>query len=393
MRIAVLAHVRHPIRPPFMGGMEAHAYHLARELQRRGHDVTLFAAGDSDAGVPLRPVMRAHYEQRYPWHEYHGTDELNDYLDGAFAKTCAELLAGDFDVVHNNTLHRYLPRLSRVYRVPMVTSLHVPAFEWLRRAVEESAAPWTRFTATTRQHARSYWAAALPAEAHVVHNGIDPAAWAYGERGDGSVVWAGRIAPNKGTHLAVAAARRAGLPMTLYGPVEREDYFAAEVAPLLTPAIQYGGHVSAARLSAALRRASVFAFTPMWDEPFGLAAVEAMACGLPVAAFDRGAVREVIGERAGRYAAGGDVVGLAAAMRRCLAIDRAEPRRRVEGHYSITRMVDGYEAVYERAVAGLGSEAADVEFPEWELRVGAPPARASLDHVAELPRALLHGVE
>ena len=113
MRIAVVAHVRHPIREPFMGGMEGHTYLLANALQARGHDVTLFAAGDSDAGVSLAPVLARHYERDYPWHDYHGTDVLNDYVDAAYAKTARALLNGDFDVIHNNSLHRYLPRLAR----------------------------------------------------------------------------------------------------------------------------------------------------------------------------------------------------------------------------------------------------------------------------------------
>ena len=368
MRIALLTHVRYPIRAPFMGGMEAHAYHLARALQSRGHDVTLFAAGDSDAGVPLWPVLERGYEPDFPWHAYHGTDVLNDFVDAAFARVARRLAEGDFDVIHNNTLHRYLPRLARARRLPMVTSLHVPAFDWLRRAVHEGAAPWSRFTATSRTHARSYWDGALPDEAHVVHNGIDLARWPYRERGDDSILWAGRIAPNKGTHLAVRAAALAGLRMDVYGPTELPDYFDEEIAPHLSDRIRYHGHASAEELAAAMGRAGAFAFTPMWDEPFGLVAAEAMASGLPVAAFDNGAAREVVGEVAGRVVPGGDVAALAAAMQETLAVPRTLPRKRVEERFTIERMVDGYEAVYARAVAGLGEDAAAVSFPEYELR-------------------------
>ena len=367
MRIAVLAHVRHPIAPPFMGGMEAHSYHLARALQARGHDVTLFASGDSEAGVPVAPVVPVHYERRYPFEVYHGTDTLNDYLDAAFAKTGGLLLDGGFDLVHNNSLHRYPPRLSRTHRLPMVTSLHVPAFEWLRRAVHESAAPWCRFTTTSRQHARSYWSGDLPEGAHVVHNGIDLQEWPLGEGGSGRAIWAGRIHPNKGAHLAVQAARRAGVPLDLYGPREIEGYFREEIEPHLSENIRYRGHVSGAELAAAMRAACVYAFTPMWDEPFGLVAVEAMACGCPVAAFDNGAAREVVGG-AGRFAASGDVDGLAEALRAALTIPRQVPRSRVERRFSIDGMVDGYEAVYEAAVHGRSVPAARVRFPRWELR-------------------------
>ncbi len=354
-----------------MGGMEAHVYHLVQALKARGHAVTLFAAGDSDAGVELFPIIGRHYEPDFPWHRYHGTEALNDYVDAAFSRAVRELLKGDYDVVHNNTLHRYPPRLSRVHRLPMVTSLHVPSFDALRRAVHESAAPWSHFTATSRTHARSYWADAPPPEAHVVHNGIDLANWRFGNTGDGSLLWAGRIEPNKGTHLAVRAAARAGLPMSLYGPIELPHYFDAEIRPLLSDAIRYRGHVSGAELAAAMAGAGAFAFTPMWDEPFGLVAIEAMACGLPVAGFDNGAVREVVGEEAGRLAPGGDVPALAAAMTAALSIPREYARSWVEERFDIARMVDGYERVYHAARAGCRGKAPEVTFPEIELRVAA----------------------
>ena len=355
MRIAILAHIRHPIAQPFMGGMEAHAYHLAHALQGRGHDVTLFASGDSRVDVALVSVTPEHYERTYPFERYHGSDQLNEFLDAAFAKTLPDLRDGEFDVIHNNSLHRFPPRMSYEQRIPMVTSLHVPAFDWLRRAVLESAAPWCRFTATSRRHALSYWSdattGALPDGAHVVHNGIDLSAWSFAPQGNGRAIWAGRIHPNKGPHLAAEAARRAGVALDLYGPIEIREYFDQRLRPLLSESIRYRGHVSGERLAARMREASVYVFTPMWDEPFGLVAVEAMACGLPVAAFDNGAAREVVGS-AGIIAPAGDVDALAEAIRRALAIPRLVPRARVEESFSVDGMVAGYEAVYEAAITG-----------------------------------------
>jgi NAD(P)-dependent dehydrogenase (short-subunit alcohol dehydrogenase family) len=117
LRIAIVGHIRHPIAPPFKGGMEAFTHSLARMLAERGHDVTLLASGDSAAGLPpgvkLLPLCETHYDARYPWHEFHGTDALNDHLDACYARAARLLLEGHFDVVHNNALHRYLPRLSR----------------------------------------------------------------------------------------------------------------------------------------------------------------------------------------------------------------------------------------------------------------------------------------
>ena len=376
MRIAVIGHVRHPIRPPFMGGMEAHSWHLVRGLTRRGHDVTLFASGDSDPAFRIHPVLREHYDRRFPWADHIGSKALNAHVDGGFARAGRDLLEGGFDVVHNNALHRYPPRLARRHRLPMVTSLHVPPFDALDRAVAEGHAPWTRFTVTSARQVESWWPGDVPSGARVVHNGVDLADWPFSPRGDGTVVWSGRITPNKGVHLAVTAARRAGVPLTIYGMIEDRPYFDREVTPYLGRGVTYGGHLAVGELASALGRAGAFLFTPRWDEPFGLAAVEAMATGLPVAATRMGAVEEVIGDQAGRLAEPDDVAGLARALTEALRIDRAVPRARVERHFAIDRMIDGYEALYGEVRAARHDPFPDVAFPPIELRVA--PALSTL---------------
>ena len=165
------------------------------------------------------------------------------------------------------------------------------------------------------------------------------------------------MTPNKGPHFAAQAALRAGVPLTLFGPIEDPDYWAAEVEPLLGPAVRYGGHLAGAALAKELGRASVFLFTPCWDEPFGLVAAEAMACGLPVAAFDQGAAREVIGE-AGAFAPPGDVAALAAAIGTALAIPRTMARGRVERMFTRDLWLDRCEALYRAAAVDGTSLAA-----------------------------------
>lgn len=349
MRIALIAHPRHAIAPPFEGGMEAHSWHLARGLAARGHDVTLLAAGGSEAGVPLWPILPEPYEAAFPWAQHRDTPALDAHLDAAHARANAHVAEGDYDVVHNNGLHRFPPRHARARRQPTVTALHVPPFAALHRAVRDSEAPWHLVTVTSAQQ-RARWWDAPPPTARVVHNGIDPAAWPFVAEGRGSAVWSGRIMANKGTGLAARAARAAGVPLTILGAIEDPAYFEAEVAPWLGRDVRYGGHLGAAALASALGRASALLFTPMWDEPFGLAAVEAMACGLPVAAFDRGAVREVVGP-CGAYAPAGDVDALARALRTAMTLDRREARARVEARFTLERMIDALEACYEEAVA------------------------------------------
>ena len=374
MKIAVLAHIRHPVRPPFMGGMEAHAWHLSRALADRGHEVTLFASGDSEVGggVRLHPVVAEHYDRALPWHEFHGTPALNEHLDAAFARAGHDLVAGGFDVAHNNTLHRFPPRLSRKARLPMVSSMHVPPFDTLRRAMNDSLAPWHLATTTSALQRQRWWDTP-PAEARVVGNGIALADWPFEPEGDGSAVWAGRITPTKGTHLAAQAARIAGVPLTIFGSIEHRDYFEQEVRSLLGDGIRYGGHIDGAALAAEIGRASALLFTPLWDEPFGLVAIEAMACGLPVAAVEMGAVREVIGD-SGAYAPANDPEALARALTRAMALPRAAARARVEARFSIRAMIEGYEALYAEAVAARGAEAPEACYAPHQLRIGETPA-------------------
>ena len=370
MRVAVLGHIRHPIARPFAGGMEAHCWHLVHALKARGHEVTLFAAGDSEVEVALHPVIETHYDREMPWADWHGTAAFNAFQDGAFARILPAL--DGFDVIHNNSLHRYPPRLARRDRLAMVTSLHVPPFAPLDRTVRGAAAPWALFTTCSERQREVWWPGGAPRAAHVVANGIDPAAWPYRERGGAGAVWAGRIAPNKAPHLAIAAARRAGLPLTLFGAVEDRPYYEDRVRPFLGGDIRHAGHLSGAALAAEMGRGDVLLFTPDWDEPFGLAAVEGMACGLPVAATDMGATREVVGE-AGRLAPRGDAAALARALRAAVEIPRPVPRARVERLFTLERMVAGYEDLYARAMAGRDAPAPGIAFSDIEL-----PARRRL---------------
>ncbi|PVA05871.1 glycosyltransferase [Thalassorhabdomicrobium marinisediminis] len=378
-RIAIVGHIRHPIAPPFMGGMEAFTHTLAGQLARRGHDVTLLASADSAVGLPggvtLLPITDAHYDTRYPWHEFHGTDILNDHLDVCYARAARLLLDGGFDVIHNNALHRFIPRLSRAQRLPMVTSLHIPPFKVLRRALSDSAAPWHLSSVTSARQAEIWWPDGAPDTAHVVHNGIELQRWPYHAQGDGSAIWAGRITPTKGTALAAEAAQRAGVPLRICGTIEHRDYFNDAVRPHLGGGVEYVGHLAAADLAQAYGQASVALFTPLWEEPFGLAAVEAMATGLPVASTGQGAVREVLGN-AGVIARSDTAADLAEALVQAADIPPTVPRSRVESYFSAETMIDGFERLYARARAEQDVPLAEVFYPSHALQVGrAGPGR------------------
>ena len=353
----MLAHVRHPIAEPFMGGMEAHSWHLANGLAARGHEVMLFASGDSDPRFAIDPVLDRHYEATFPWAEHRGSPPLIAHVDAGYAAACDRIAAGGFDVVHNNSLHRFPLERRRTDATPTVTSLHVPPFDALHWFVAASPAPQHRLTVTSASQLRAWWPNGAPPEASVLHNGIDTSHWRFRPDGDGSAAWCGRITPNKGTHLAIAAARRAGIALTLYGAIDDADYWRDVVAPALGGDVRYAGHLGAAELPAAIGAASVFLFTPCWDEPFGLVAAEAMACGVPVAALDMGAAREVVDD-AGSVAPAGDVPALADAIVAAAAVPRAHARARVERLFSRDRWLDGCERLYRQCAQGRAHLAA-----------------------------------
>lgn len=370
LRIAIVGHIRHPIAPPFMGGMEAFTHTLARMLAQRGHDVSLLASGDSAAGLPkgvtLVPIVEQHYDTIYPWHDFHGTAVLNAHLDACYSRAAEILVQGRFDVIHNNALHRYLPRLARAAGLPMVTSLHIPPFKVLKGAMEDSAAPWHLSTVTSARQRGIWWPDDAPNTAHVVHNGIDLSNWPYRPKGDGSAVWAGRITPTKGTHLAVQAAHLAGVPLRVFGTIEHLDYFNDAVRPHLYGPVEYAGHLQTSDLATAYGKASAALFTPLWEEPFGLAAVEAMATGLPVAATGQGAVREVLGD-AGVIAATDTAEGLAEALVQALRITPDIPRNRVETLFDALGMVDHFEALFHEAMSNRSQHVPSVRYAPYQL--------------------------
>lgn len=366
MRIALLGHLRFPIAEPFKGGMEAFVWHLAKGLTERGHEVDLLASGDSDSVARLVPVRPEHYEPTIPWQRWHGTDRLNEWLDAAYADALRMLARGGYDVSHNNSLHRYPPRWARREGQAMVSSMHVPPFGPLYRAVHDASAPWNLTTVTSETQGERWWQDGRPETGRVVHNGIDLSLWPFSPAGNGEAVWAGRITELKAPDHAARAARREGVPLTIFGAVEDRDWYRSVLEPLLGADIRYGGHLSGSELAAELGRVSAALFTPLWDEPFGLAAIEAMACGTPVAGYASGAVAEVVGP-GGTLADPGDEDGLAKALIDAMAMDRRIPRARVERAFTLERMIDRFEELYREAHAAIPRDVAPVRYEQHEL--------------------------
>lgn len=348
MRVCLIASSRFPVAEPFHGGLEAHTATLAAALKARGHEVSVFAAPGSDPalGIVELPVRRftasegaradvgAHPDS---WMQEHH----------AYLALMLDLMREGherFDVVHNNSLHHLPIAMGSALSLPMVTTLHTPPLGWLESAM--SLAPRTSSFAAVSRHTAQAWSHVVTAD--VVPNGVDTDRWRPGPGGD-RAVWTGRIVPEKAPHLAIAAARRAGLSIDLAGPVLDTTYFAEAVQPLLGDDVRLLGHLGTDELADVVGRARVALVSPEWDEPYGLVAAEAMACGTPVAAFARGALGEILDVRSGRLARPGDVDDLARATVEAAELDRGQVRAHAVQHCSIDRMVRRYEDLYRRA--------------------------------------------
>jgi glycosyltransferase involved in cell wall biosynthesis len=355
MRIALIASNRFPISQPFAGGLEAHVFHLARALAQAGHRVSLFAAPGSDPSIDcatlqvraleLSPAARA--DSSMPSAEFmadhHAYLTLMLRLAGADGDT--------FDVIHNHSLHHLPVAMAPTLTTPMLCTLHTPPTPWLESALRATAGNGARFAAVSTHTARS-WQHLLP-DVTVVHNGVDAQRWPLGPGGH-DLVWFGRITSEKAPHLAIAAARLARRRLIIAGPISDPDYYVGHVRPHLGSDVVYAGHLAHRDLARLVGTSAAALVTPQWDEPYGLVVAEAMMCGTPVVAFDRGGIPEIVDTRAGRLVPAGDVAAMAAAIPEAVALSRMDVHVQATHRCSSAAMVTDYVDIYRAMIEDAG---------------------------------------
>jgi glycosyltransferase involved in cell wall biosynthesis len=333
MRIAIVAPPWVPVPPPAYGGTEAVLDTLARGLVDAGHEVLLFATGDSTC-----PVERAWvYDEAVGVGVGGAAEELHQVI-------AAYDVVADADVVHDHTLTGPL-YVERFPELPVVTTNHGP-FTGVLGSLYRAVSTRVPVIAISHHHASTADGVEL---AGVVHHGIDLKRVPVGDGSGGYALFLGRMSPDKGVDTAVRVARRAGVPLRIAAkcaePAELA-YFRERVEPLLGGDIEYVGEVGGAEKLALVGEATCLLNPIAWPEPFGMVMIEALAAGTPVVTTPWGAAPELVADGVTGFVRA-DEAGLVAALGAAADLDRSACRAAAEERFSAERMVADHVAIYE----------------------------------------------
>jgi glycosyltransferase involved in cell wall biosynthesis len=341
MRIAQIAPPWITVPPAGYGGTEWVVKQLCDGLPGRGHEVVLYATGDSRTEAELRsvfPVQMPQFMEKASFDAAHVTFALDDIIaDGAF------------DLVHDHSGFLVVAFSRYLDLPPILHTIHC-AFDDIAYPFYERFRDAAAFNAISAYHQSQ----APPGMdwAGVVYNALDIERWPLTPQKDDYLLAFGRVAAAKGFHHSIEIARRTGHRLIMAGVLQEryEEYFEHEVAPHIDgDQIVYEGEVDDARKRELFAHAKAFLFPITWPEPFGLVMIEAMATGTPVLALRQGSVPEVVAHGRTGFVRD-DVDELVADVARVGEIDPAECRAWVEDHFTVPRMLDGYEAAYRRVL-------------------------------------------
>jgi len=349
MKIAQVAPIWERVPPKKYGGSERVVYNLTEGLVKRGHQVTLFASGDSQTSAKLvATVPKSLREMGVPWENalyplYH--------LAEAFEK------ADEFDILHThlNTRQDYpiLP-FSRFIKTPVVSTTHMEypttpdRVDRLQLLKKYKNHPLVSISNAQRKIKGLNYVA-------TVYNGIEINEFEFNEKPKNYLMWLGRFSPSKGAKEAIELAKKTDQKLILAGKIdiynkEYMEYYKKEIKPNLgQKQIIYLGEVGQKQKANLLKNAYALINLIQWDEPFGLVPVEAMACGTPVIATNRGSMPELIkdGETGFLVKTMDQAIS---ALKRINQISRRACREHVEKNFTVEKMVEGYERVYEKVI-------------------------------------------
>ena len=353
MRLAILSPISWPTPPRGYGPWEQIAHDIATGMARRGCDVTLFATANSTTPVRIASVVPVGINE---------DPALSGDVYGALHTAHCFARASEFDLIHNNFDWKPLTYALATTAPPLVTTIHgfsaPPILAAYYAAAHRSF--YCSISESDRDPGLDYLA--------TTYNGIDPAAFTFVEKPGDYLLFLGRFHPEKGTHLAIEIARRAGVRLVIAAIPQDEAYFHTMVEPHIDgDRVRFIGAVEREARDALLRGALALVHMTTRPERFGLTMIEAMACGTPVLGAKMGSIPEIVIDGETGFVCD-SVDSAVARVADLAALDRRACRRHVETRFSLERMLDGYEDAYVRALA---------------MRVPPPPsdvARAAREH-------------
>jgi glycosyltransferase involved in cell wall biosynthesis len=372
MRIAQIAPLTEAVPPKLYGGTERVISWLTEALVEAGHDVTLFASGDSVTAAKLESVWPRALR-------LDGSVCEPNALHMSMLETVARR-ASEFDLLHFHLDYYPFSLFSRL-ETPFVTTMHgrldLPEHQTVFRTFP--SAPIVSISYSQRKP--------LPHAAWVgtVHHGAPEQLLTPTGRRPEYLAFLGRISPEKGLPDAIRVARRCGIPLKIAAKVDKvdADYFAEQIKPLLhAPKIEFVGEISDGEKSEFLSGAVALLTLIDWPEPFGLVMIEAMACGTPVVAFGRGAAPEVIDDRITGFIVEGEDEAVAA-VNRLHELSRVRVRQVFEERFTSRRMAADYVNIYKKLIRIPSRSCIHRALNGWSRRDGRPIAAVPLQLTSE----------
>jgi glycosyltransferase involved in cell wall biosynthesis len=361
MKIALLAPLVTAIREPQAGGSQAFVSDLARGLAGRGHQVHVYAASGSqipgveviDTGIDPRSLASTLYRALGP-PAGQPQEAGPAAAESAFATAYATMRATGYDVIHNHAFDAPAVRLATALHAPVMHTLHLPPDETVSAALRHVARNGRPpAVAVVSEFQASAWRRVIPVDA-ILPPYPPASAMAWSPSAGQGALFAGRLSPEKGAAEAIDIARQAQVPVQVYGDVYDLAYTRAQVDPRRGwPGVSVHPAVPRDSLWEAMARAAVVLCPSRWDEPFGLAAAEAQACGTPVVAFRRGGLSEVIMDGVtGFLVPPDDVQAAAQAVSQAAGLSRAACREHAADHLDLELTLDRHERLYRRMAGG-----------------------------------------